>query len=132
VDPLDAVVAEPGPAPERLRRWLDQLISAKRRRALDDPELFASYVALAAEAREVIHAHVNHLAAQAGQIIADGVARGELTAADPTVAGRAVLDATARFHDPAHVAQWADPSIDAALEGVWVLILGGLGAHPQR
>lgn len=128
-DPLDAVAAEPSPAPARLRRWLDQLIAAKRSRALDDPELFASYVALAAGAREVIRLHVDHLAGQAARIIADGVARGEFSVADPAAAGRAVFDATARFHDPAHVAQWADPAIDAALEGVWSLILRGLGGR---
>jgi AcrR family transcriptional regulator len=132
-DPLEAVVNGEGTAVERLRRWLDALIAAKRQRALDDPELFASYVALAAESREVIRAHVDHLTSQAGRIIADGVARGEFVVADPAMAGRAVFDATARFHDPAHVAQWADPAIDAAFDGVWSLVLGGLGVHrPER
>jgi AcrR family transcriptional regulator len=132
-DPLEAVVNGEGTAVERLRRWLDALIAAKRQRALDDPELFASYVALAAESREVIRAHVDHLTSQVGRIIADGVARGEFVVADPAMAGRAVFDATARFHDPAHVAQWADPAIDAAFDGVWSLVLGGLGVHrPER
>src|SRR6266542_6249936 len=35
--PLAAVAAEDGPAPERLRRWLDLLVASKRQRALDDP-----------------------------------------------------------------------------------------------
>src|SRR3954453_11538048 len=52
--PLVAIVTETGPAPERLRRWFDQLILTKRRRALDDPELFATYLALAADARAVV------------------------------------------------------------------------------
>src|SRR5512143_1022055 len=47
--PLEAIAAETGPAPERLHRWFDLLIATKRRRALDDPELFATYHALAAE-----------------------------------------------------------------------------------
>ena len=33
-----------GPAPERLRRWFDVLIAAKRDKARDDPELFATYM----------------------------------------------------------------------------------------
>lgn len=41
--PLEGVAGEKGPADERLQRWLDLLVSAKRRRALDDPELFATY-----------------------------------------------------------------------------------------
>lgn len=124
--PLAAVADESGPAPERLRRWLDQLIAAKRRRALDDPELFATYMTLVAEARGVVMAHVAHLTGQLAQIIADGAARGEFTVADVNTAARAVFDATARFHNPAHAAEWADPTIDAAFEGVWALVLAGL------
>ena len=44
--PLAAIASEEGPAPERLRRWLDGLVHAKRRKALEDPELFATYVEL--------------------------------------------------------------------------------------
>lgn len=128
--PLEAVADAEGPAPERLRRWLDLLVAAKRQRAQADPELFAAYVALAAEARAVVQRHVEHLVGQAARIIASGAARGEFTVADPLQAARAVFDATARFHDPAHAAQWCDPGIDAALDGVWALILGGLGARP--
>jgi AcrR family transcriptional regulator len=126
--PLEAIAEAEGPATPRLRRWLEALLAAKRQRAADDPELFASYVTLAAEAREVIRAHVDHLAAQAARIVADGIRQGEFRALDPDRAGRAVFDATARFHDPAHLAQWADPQIDAAFEGVWSLILSGLAA----
>ena len=124
--PLAAVADESGPAPERLRRWLDQLIAAKRRRALDDPELFATYMTLVAEARGVVMAHVAHLTGQLAQIIADGAARGEFAVADVNTAARAVFDATSRFHNPAHAAEWADPAIDAAFEGVWALLLAGL------
>jgi AcrR family transcriptional regulator len=127
-EPLEAVVAAESPAPERLRRWLEQVIAAKRQRARDDPELFASYVALAGEAREVIVIHVGHLCDQAARIIADGVRRTEFTVADPGAAARAVFEATTRFHDPAHVAQWSDPGIDASFEGVWALLLSGLTA----
>lgn len=127
--PLAAIAAEDGPALERLRRWLDFLTSFKRTKALEDPELFASYMEIAAGAREVVIAHVTALVAQLGRIVADGVAAGELVAADPAAAGRAVFDATARFHDPAHAAEWSDPGIDVAFEGVWSLVVAGLGAR---
>jgi AcrR family transcriptional regulator len=129
VAPLARVTAEDGPAPERLRRWLDGLIAAKRRLVREDPELFATYLALAAEARTIVQAHVDTLVVQLAQIIADGVARGEFTTVDPLAAGRAVFDATTRFHNPAHAPEWSDPSIDAAFAGVWVLVLGGLSAR---
>jgi len=124
--PLAAVAGEDGPAPERLRRWLDLLVASKRRMAREDPELFATYNELAREARGVVRAHVDTLVAQLAGIVADGVARGELRAADPAAAGRAVFDATARFHNPVHAPEWSDPRIDAAVEGVWSLVLNGL------
>jgi AcrR family transcriptional regulator len=128
VEPLVAIVNEDRPAPERLRRWLDSLIAAKQKRGSDDPEMFANYVELAEESREVIKAHVERLKGQLTQIIADGIARGEFSVDDPTAAAQAVFDATTRFHNPAHAAQWKDPAIDAAFEQVWKLILRGLQA----
>jgi pyridoxal biosynthesis lyase PdxS len=74
----------------------------------------------------VVAAHVDALAAQLGRIVADGVERGEFESADPAAAGRAVLDATTRFHNPAHASEWGDPGIDEAFERVWVLLLEGL------
>lgn len=127
--PLEAVVAEHGPAPERLRRWLDILIAAKRRRATEDPELFATYSSLKAQARGVLQAHVDAMVNQAARIIADGVARGEFTAADPVAAGRAVLHATTRFYSPAHAAEWSDPAFGEAFDQVWHLLVTGLGAR---
>lgn len=127
--PLAAVATEEGPAPERLRRWLDLLITAKRGKALDEPELFATYMELVADAREVVMTHVSTLVEQIAQIITDGVARGEFAVVDPTAAARAVFDATARFHNPVHAPEWSDPNIDAAFAGVWSLVLGGLGAR---
>jgi Tetracyclin repressor-like, C-terminal domain len=112
-----------------LRRWFDLLIAAKRAKLRDDRELFATYVALAVDARDVVRAHVEALTGEIAAIIADGVASREFAVTDPAAAGRAVFDATARFHHPAHASEWSDPGIDAAFEGVWSLILRGLEAR---
>ncbi|HRE46931.1 MAG TPA: TetR family transcriptional regulator [Aggregatilineales bacterium] len=126
--PLAAVVGENTPAPERLRRWFDLLIRSKRSRALDDPELFATYIQLVAGARDVVKGHVDTLVSQIAQIIAEGVKQGDFTVNDPFAAGQGVFYATARFHDPVHAAEWADLNIDAAFESVWTLLMRGLGA----
>lgn len=127
--PLAAIAAEPGPAPDRMRRWLDHLIGFKRTKAQEDPELFTAYTRLVADSREVVRRHVETLTGQLTQIVADGVARGELTVAEPAASAKAVFDATARFHNPVHVAEWADPAIDADFEQVFALLLRGLGAR---
>ena len=124
--PLTAIANEDGPASERLWCWLNFLCSTIRKNALDDPELFTTYKELAGEAREVVRAHVDHLAEQITHILIDGVAQGEFATDDSFVSGRAILNATTRFHDPAHATEWSDPDIEAALDGVWSLILVGL------
>jgi AcrR family transcriptional regulator len=129
--PLAAIASDEGPAPERLQRWLDGLVDAKRRKALEDPELFATYIELTAEAREVVAAHVDALVGQLTRIVKDGVADGVFAADDPWAAARAAFDATSRFHNPAHAAEWSDPQIDDAFEGVCSLVLRGL-AVPAR
>ena len=109
------------------RRFGKQLlVDSKRRKALEEPELFATYVELTAEARDVVRAHVDTLVGQLARIIADGVARGELDTADPGAAARAVFDATTRYHNPAHAAAWSAPDMDASYENVRALVLAGL------
>ncbi|MDI1442855.1 TetR family transcriptional regulator [Polyangium sp. 6x1] len=127
--PLAEVAAEEGPAPERLRRWFDLLIALKRSKARDEPELFATYQNLVADARDVVRTHVDTLVSQVARILTDGVEKGEFSIEDPLASAWAVFNATVRFHKPIHASEWSDPGIDAAFEGVWSLILGGLGAR---
>jgi AcrR family transcriptional regulator len=127
-EPLAKIAEASGPAPRRLRRWLDLLVDSKQSRARDDPELFATYVQIAGESREVIAAHVDTLVAQLARIISDGVKDGDFVARNPKSSARAVFDATARFHNPANAVAWTAPGIDADYEAVRSLVLAGLNA----
>ncbi len=124
--PLRAIAARPGPAPRRLRGLIDGLIAVKRRRAADDPELFAAYRTLGADARSVVAAHIDELIGLVATVIAAGVEDGTFRPVDPAAAARAVLIATSRFHHPLHAAEWADPAIDASYDEVWRLLMDGL------
>jgi len=126
--PLRAIAALPEPAPQRLRKLIDALIAVKRRRAADDPELFAAYLTLAADAKSVVAAHVDELVGLASTVIGSGVKEGTFRTVNPVAAGRAVMVATSRFHHPAHAAEWTDPDIDAAYDDVWQLLMDGLCA----
>jgi len=123
--PLRAMAALPGSAPQRLRQLFDALIAVKRRQAADDPELFATYRALATDAHFAA-AYFDELVGLAADVIRSGVEEGTFRTVDPVAAGRAVLSATSRFHHPAHAAEWADPAIDAAYNDVWKLLMDGL------
>jgi len=126
--PLAKIAGEDGPAPARLKRWFDRLIALKREKARIEPELFATYHAIFAQSREVVRAHVEALVAQLSAIVADGVRRGEFIEVDPAATGKALFVATARFHDPAHAAEWNDSGLDAVFDDIWTLLVSGLSA----
>lgn len=125
-EPLAVIAKEPGAAPERLHRWLVQLMTLKRQKVLDDPELFATYSAIAEEAREVVQAHVDELLGQLAHIIESGISSQEFQVTDSSQAARAVFFATTRFHHPVHAKEWSNPAIDADFAEVWSLLLAGL------
>ncbi|MEU5024374.1 TetR family transcriptional regulator [Streptomyces milbemycinicus] len=127
-DELSAIADGKGPAEDRLRRWLAALFAAKRRKAGDDPELFATFLELARENSGTVARYLTTLLKQLATIVASGVADGEFAARDAAATARALWDATARFHDPMYASEWADPEIDADFTEVCELLLRGLRA----
>ncbi|MER7662223.1 MULTISPECIES: TetR family transcriptional regulator [unclassified Streptomyces] len=127
-DLLTEITQAPAPsAGEKLRRWLSALFEAKRHKAGDDPELFATYSALITESgSDVVDRHLAVLAGQLTRIIEEGVAAGEFTAPSPASAAQAVFVATARFHDPVHAPEWRRPAIEDEFRAVCDLLLRGL------
>lgn len=128
VEPLTEIVDGPGSASQRLRDWVVALSDIKHELAGSDPELFDTYVGLAIEARGVVAAHESHLAGQLATIITDGARTGEFAVDDPERAGWSVFRATARFHHPAHAAEWVRPEIAAEIDELCDLLLRGLAA----
>lgn len=102
-DPLETIAAGSEPAPERLEAWVLALSEAKRRKVHDDPELFATYAALALDRREVVDTHLQVLTSQVATILASGVAAGDYVIGDVEQATAAVLQATTAFHHPEQV-----------------------------
>lgn len=125
-DKLAAVVASDSPAEARLRAWLATLYEAKRAKAFDDPELFAAYSQLVEEPGSSVEEHLADLVAQLTGIIEDGVAEGTFARTDPAATADAVFSATARFHDPVHARDWADPKTQQSFDNVVDLIVSGL------
>lgn len=124
----EIVSASAEPAPSKLESWLEALFEAKRHKAGDDPELFATYIALLDENSGVVDQHLTELIEQLSRIIGEGVAAGSLSAPDVPAAARAVFDATGRFHDPQYAADWLRPTITAEFEAVTALVIRGLRA----
>lgn len=127
--PLAAIAEEDGPAADRLRRWLLTLMGFKQDKARNDPDLFAAYGQVSADAHAVIVEHVGELTGFIARIVADGMKRGEFVPADAAEVARGVWTATTWFHHPAHAAQWADEPVEPAFEALWRLLLMGLRAR---
>lgn len=124
-EPLRSIADGGGPADRRMEQWLGALFEAKRRKVGDDPQLFATYAVLAAEAGAVVDGHIEDLVGQLAGIVQEGRDRGvfdaEAVGTSRDVA-RAVFDATSRFHDPSYAAQWSDPQIEDAFASVLALV----------
>jgi AcrR family transcriptional regulator len=130
--PLEKIAEASGPAPARLERWLRTMFAIKYKKVCDDPEMFATYLALAQEACAAVKAHRERLIDQVAHILSDGVKQGTIQVADAKASARAVFDATVRFHHPAHSEEWKDPELPARIDAVLALLLRGLEAPRKR
>ena len=124
--PLDAIVTEDSPAETRLRRWVRRLVEIKRQSIKDDPELFATYNALAEASRKVIDDHVTHLREQLACIVAEGVENGEFKVKNVAVAAQAIHESVTRFQHPFFVTR-PEKHSDGA-DAVMDLMIAGLKA----
>ncbi|MFE9764448.1 TetR family transcriptional regulator [Streptomyces sp. NPDC005808] len=126
---LAGIVAEDRDPESRLRDWFTALFAAKRRKAGDDPQLFATYlVLLTGENGGVVDHHIADLTGQLVEIVEDGVRRGVFASDAPAVTARALFDATNRFHDPAYSREWEQPGIDGEFEALVDLVVRGVRA----
>jgi AcrR family transcriptional regulator len=116
--------------PVALRHWLGALFTAKRHKAGDDPELFATYSVLLDEASAVVEEHITDLVNQLTHIIDRGVREGDFRSVegDAAATARAVFDATGRFHDPCYARVWEQPGIEDEFTTLVDLLLRGLRA----
>jgi AcrR family transcriptional regulator len=130
--PLQKIAEASGPAPARLEKWLRTMFEIKYNKVCEDPEMFATYLALAQEACEAVKAHRERLIDQVAYILSDGVKQGTFQVADAKASARAVFDATIRYHHPAHSDEWKDPARAARIDALLALLLRGIEAPRKR
>jgi AcrR family transcriptional regulator len=129
--PLEKIASEPGPARDKLERWLRTQFAIKCTKVTEDPEMFATYLALAQDARAVVKAHKERLIDQIARILSEGVAEGVFHVADAKVTARSIFDATILFHHPAHAEEWNDPALATRTDAVLDLVFRGLEASSR-
>lgn len=112
----------------RLREWLAALFEAKRRKAGDDPELFATYTVLTGENVEAVVEHLTELTDQLTRVVQDGIDAGTFTVTAPATTALALFQATGRFHDPGYAAEWEKPGAQEEFTALLDLLIRGLKA----
>lgn len=127
--PLEAIASDSSrSASERLVAWFDTLRAIKKRKVLDDPELFQLHHHIVEQVPEIVEEHVSTLLKQVATIIAAGVAKGEFSSKlEPALAARAFLQATYPFHHPALLLQ-SPRATDEDAKVMLELLLAGLRA----
>ena len=124
-----AGVAEADRDPEtRLRDWLAALFEAKRRKAGDDPELFATYTVLTGENVDAVVEHLTELTDQLTRVVQDGIDAGIFTVTAPATTALALFQATGRFHDPGYAGEWEKPGAEEEFTALLDLLVRGLKA----
>jgi AcrR family transcriptional regulator len=125
--PLSKITADKKtPALKRLKLWLRTLAETKRRKVLDDPELFAVYNSITQNAHAVSAAHIAHLHDEVAEILRDGLRERAWVVSDPTKTAALILNATARFHHPAMVALDSRKTDLKDLDALVDLLIAGL------
>ncbi|KUM90753.1 MULTISPECIES: TetR family transcriptional regulator [Streptomyces] len=125
---LAEIAAQDRDPEARLRDWLAALFEAKRRKAGDDPELFATYSVLTGESVTTVIEHLTELTDQLTRVVRDGIDAGAFTVADPAVAALAVFQATGRYHDPVYAQEWEQPGAEEEFTALVDLLVRGLRA----
>jgi AcrR family transcriptional regulator len=125
--PLSKITADKKtPAPKRLKAWVRTLAEIKRKKVLDDPELFAVYRSITESAHTVVAAHVKHMHDELAEILRDGVREGAWRVSDPSKTAVLILNATARFHHPAMVALHGAETDLKQMDALSDLLIAGL------
>jgi AcrR family transcriptional regulator len=125
--PLTKITADKKtPAPKRLKLWLRTLAETKRKKVLDDPELFEVYKSISVDVRGVADAHVAHLHDEIAEILRDGVREGAWTMRNADATAALILSATSRFHHPAMVALDAGRTDLKQLDALVDVLIAGI------
>lgn len=115
------IVARPGPVLPRFRELLTTIHRMNTERYVGDNKLHEMVEIAMQEDWDVCIAHMECIAGVIGQVIAQGVASGELEAPDLQLASLCACTAMMRFFHPQMIAQCATkpgPSIDQMIDFV--------------
>ncbi|MDZ4761421.1 MAG: TetR family transcriptional regulator [Alphaproteobacteria bacterium] len=127
--PLGRITADTKtPAPRRLKAWVRALAEVKRKKVLDDAEMFAVYSTITLDAHAVVAEHITRLREDVVGILLDGARAGDWPLKSAESRATLILNATSRFHHPAMVQMDAGKSDLKELDALMDVLIAGLAA----
>ena len=117
------ILKEDIPADLKLFRLLEDFAEAKRRSAINDPEMFANYIKVAHSSVEVIEKNIEEGINRIKESIVQGISEGIFFTKSPYEAARSVYFATSAFINPN---TFDDPNRKQNIESVVYLLIRGL------
>lgn len=121
--PSNDILKEDSPADIKLCHLLEDFAEAKRRSAINDPEMFANYIKLAQSSMEVIEKGKEDGINRIEEIIVQGITEGIFFTETPHQVARSVYLATSVF---IHPNSFEDPDRKQNIESVVNLLIRGL------
>lgn len=121
--PSKDILKEDSPADIKLFRLLEDFAEAKRRSAINDPEMFAIYIKLAQSSMEVIKKSIEEGISCIKEIIVQGISEGIFFTESPHQAAITVYNATSVF---IHPNSFEDTDRKQNIESVVNLLIRGL------
>ncbi len=122
-----AIVAKHASATARLRELLMTIHHMNKERYVGDSKLHEMVAIAMEEDWKVCDTHMEFVGATVGQVIADGMARGEFRAGDPMMTALCVVTSMVRFFHPQIIAQCATkpgPSLEQMVD----FVIGSISA----
>ncbi|KGE20338.1 TetR family transcriptional regulator [Paenibacillus wynnii] len=112
---------------QQVRQYILKLIELKQSYAEEDREMFKMYASVTADAVDLIETHIERIVKHMALIISRGLdVKNIRRISEPETMARSILQATARFHHPAHAYEWQPPRTLEDFNNLWLLIEQGL------
>jgi AcrR family transcriptional regulator len=123
---LEAICRKTKDPVAKIHEWFQKLYSAKREKVLNDPELYKSFSAAAAQRKRLYTSHLTHANRQLTRLVDEAAAEKKLAKYPVARTVALLLESTANFHNPNLVAQHIHEKREQLLKQLLYVVINGL------
>lgn len=125
----EAICHQAKPASERIEAWFLNLHRLKRRRFLDDPELYRAFDFAAEKKKAFVKRHLQTAHRQLRDLVQQAMGEGSIAEQDAGRVSQILFEAMAAFHHPKMVVAHIEEKRETLLHDTFRLLLRGLSVQ---